>query len=266
MLEVRMLGAFAISSGGRMRHGSLGSKGRRLVAYLLTYPNRSHRRDHLAELFWENEDANCGRNALNTALWRLRNILSDCPCKSNVRPVSVADDIVLELEDPAIVDVHRFQRVAKTFLEAAERTACSGGMIDAFELYQGRYLDGEDDLWVIEERERLLCLYIRVLTKLMHQFANASRYEDALECGRLILREDPLRELVQRNVMLLYVLNGQQAEAIQQFNRCRKTLWNECHVRPMPQTEELADLVRSGSIFNDLPQLTQTSFGLREAV
>jgi DNA-binding SARP family transcriptional activator len=261
MLEVRMLGAFAISLDGQMRHGSLGSKGRRLAAYLLTYPNRSHRREYLTDLFWDDEDANCGRNALNTALWRLRKILDGCASKSNIRPVSIADEIVLELDDLAVVDVHRFQHIAKMFLEVDERTSCSCEMTDTFASYQGRFLDGEDDLWVIEERERLHCLYIRVLTNLMHRFAASRRYEDALECGRLILREDPLRELVQRNVMLLYVLNGQQAEAIQQFERCRTLLWNECNVRPMPQTESLADLVRTGSVFDELPALTETFFG-----
>ena len=73
----------------------------------------------------------------------------------------------------------------------------------------------------------------------MRLFARTACYEDTLACGRDILAIDPLRESVQRMAKLLYVLNGQRAEAIHQFNRCRHLSRSECDVEPMPQTENL---------------------------
>ena len=54
----------------------LGSCGQMLAAYLLEFPGRIHRRERLAELFWRDLDADRSRAALNTALWRVRKLLT----------------------------------------------------------------------------------------------------------------------------------------------------------------------------------------------
>lgn len=259
-LEVRMLGAFAIDCNGQMIHGSLGSKGRLLAAYLLAYPNRMHRREFLTDLFWENDESAGGRNALNTALWRFRKTLSATLASPQIRQLSVADEVMLEIKDASIVDIHKFQSLAKSLLDEKCQSPCSRDLLAELSDYQGLFLDGEEASWILEERERLHCLYVRVLVKLMRRFASARRYEDALECGRLVLREDPLRELVQRSVILLYLLNGQQAEAIGQFDRFHHLLRTECDVKPMPETVALNELIRSGAVFQKIPELTEEYF------
>lgn len=125
----------------------------------------------------------------------------------------------------------------------------------AVELYTGPFLDGGEDHWILEQRERLHCLYVRALTAMMHGLSEQDRYEDALACGRRILVADPMRETIQRSMMLLYVLNGQRREAIRQFERCVQVLRDDCDVEPMPETQELNSLIRSGEIFGRLSQI-----------
>ena len=96
---------------------------------------------------------------------------------------------------------------------------------------------------------------------------------DALPRAYLVDRFDvmPLAEAVdalvagsydvQRGVMLLYVLNGQRAEAVRQFDRCRELLLRDCDVEPMPQTERLAALIRSGEVFDRIDTLSDSILG-----
>lgn len=104
-------------------------------------------------------------------------------------------------------------------------------------------------------------MYVRCLDDLMRLLARSGHHEDAIEHGRRILAIDPLRESVQRAVMLLYVLNGQGAEAIRQFARRRELLESDCGVDPMPETERLAALIRSGDVFDRIDALVAGMLG-----
>jgi DNA-binding SARP family transcriptional activator len=95
-------------------------------------------------------------------------------------------------------------------------------------------------------------VYVRGLILLMAEAATVGDYEAALDAARAVLAVDPLRETVQRHTMRLLVLNGQRAEAIRQYNRCRALLSEECDVAPMPQTQAVYQSIVSGEIFNSL--------------
>ena len=256
-----MLGGLCVSVDRQLMHGDLGTSGRRLAAYLFAFPNQYHRRERLCDLIWDSIDAERGRHALNTALWRLRQMLKVSAPDSTMNVISTAGEIALEARDPLLIDVHRFESAVKRCLPAIVSAPELGALQNAISGYHGPFMDGESDDWVLIERERLHCLYIRSLIELMHQYASTGSFEDALDCGRVVLSNDALRETVQRAVMLLYVLNGQRAEAIHQFDRCRTLLRDECDVEPMPQTVRLASLIQSGDVFNELETLSKSFFG-----
>jgi DNA-binding SARP family transcriptional activator len=105
------------------------------------------------------------------------------------------------------------------------------------------FLDGLASEWVLIERERLFNLQIRGLSLLMHDLAESGRIEEALDYGRRILRMDPMRECVQRQVMWLHVLNGHQGNAIRQYLECARILKKELGVTPMPETRALYEFI-----------------------
>ena len=86
--------------------------------------------------------------------------------------------------------------------------------------------------------------------------ARPANLERGLECGRRILAVDPLRESVQREVMLLLALNGQRVEAIRMYKRLVALLKSELDIAPMPETERLHDDILSGKIFEKTRDLT----------
>jgi DNA-binding SARP family transcriptional activator len=260
MLQVYTFGGFSLTAGGRLVHGEFGAGGRRLSAYLFTFPNAIHRRAKLVDLFWPEQDPDQARAALSTALWRLRRLLATEKRKADPKIVATSHDLMLEIRDDNIVDAHQFDSIIADAFRSGDLTQNLASLDRAIDLYKGPFLDGEEDHWILEQRERLHCLYVRALTAIMHRLSEQDRYEDALACGRRILAADPMREAVQRCVMLLYLLNGQRREAIRQFERCMTVLRDDCDVEPMPETKELDAMIRSGDVFGRLPQLRKALF------
>jgi DNA-binding SARP family transcriptional activator len=99
----------------------------------------------------------------------------------------------------------------------------------------------------------------------MRAAAIQRRYESALEFGRRILAMDVLRESVQRDVMLLLVLNGQRAEAIRNYQRFIVVLRSELDIEPMPETTRLHNEIVSGDIFERMHEYAAAQFGLHAA-
>jgi len=92
----------------------------------------------------------------------------------------------------------------------------------AVEAYGGPFLDGDD--WVLQKRERLHSIFVRSCFELMHSATRCGKHERALDYGRRIIDTDPLRESVQRDVMLLLVISGQQVKALVAYQKLRSVL------------------------------------------
>ena len=118
-----------------------------LLARLALFPQRTHPREELADLFWPEADLEAGRNNLKQSLAVLRRLLE--PPGTAAGSVLIADRQNVRLNPLAFsTDVGEF--------EAALRT----GQRDlAATLYRGELLPGFYDDWVIEERERLAALW-----------------------------------------------------------------------------------------------------------
>ena len=255
-VQIQLLGAFAVWNAQGALCADLGTDGRRLAAYLFSFPNRVHRRDKLIDLFWPDFAAGQGRALFSTALWKVRRMLG-----AMARGAAITGshrEVSLQLDDTSLVDAHHFRSATLAAFASQSGTVDFGALDRAVSLYAGPFLEEYDEDWVLDERERLQSLYLRALAHLMNSLAEQRRYDDSLLCGRRILASDPMRESIQRAVMLLYVLNGQRGEALRQFDRCQRVLQVECDVDPMPETRTLMTIIRSGEVFQQLPHLIET--------
>jgi hypothetical protein len=64
----------------------------------------------------------------------------------------------------------------------------------------------------------------------------AHDYPEAIRHAQAILDRDTLREDVHRELMRLFMLNGQRAMALHQFEVCRAALHKELVIEPMRET------------------------------
>jgi len=259
MLSVRMLGVFSISVDGERLTEDVGPSGRQLCGFLFEYMGRVHRRERLADQFWGHLDPERARAALNTALWRLRKLLSRDPKSQggqNLR--SQGSEIVLEPACWLDVDTHCFDAAMKELFDprsSAPMSARLPVLEAAVQSYAGPFLDGEDADWVLEERERLHSLYVRAASELVSIYGLSDRHEEAIATARRIIVADPFRESTFRKLAILLVLNGQRGDALRQYERWRSMFRRELGIEPMPQTLRLADEIRSGRIFEHLDAL-----------
>ena len=245
MPRIGLFGGVTIRIRENIVTGNLGRKAAEFIAYLTLYKGVLHRREKLAELIWPDKTEQRSRSSLNTAIWRINGLLESAGLKRHILLDSATHpSIKLELSTDVHVDCHSLQdNVRQSEFAVRDRGELSDDECRALradlDQYTGMFLEGHDSEWVLRERERLHCLYIRGQTLLMHDLTRQGRYEEALECGRAILASDEMREVVQREVMWLYMMNGQRYEAVLQYRKFRARVKEELGIEPMSETTAL---------------------------
>jgi len=127
VLSVNLLGASRVS-GNNERAGhqeqiwsELSCAGRCLAGFLLTFPDRPHRRERLIDLFWPELEAERGRRALKSAIWRLRRMLAGSPDYREGQVLrTVGSDTVLERTSWLDVDTWALLRAASAALKGTQ--------------------------------------------------------------------------------------------------------------------------------------------------
>lgn len=219
-----------------------------LFAYIILsqYKNQFRnglRRELLANLFWEDQPERNARRCLSTALWRLKREFQLNHITSDQEFITATPDKVsLNFEFDHWLDIDQFEQFAVDGLSKSLETMTVDQVVsleNAVQLYTGDLLEDCYGDWAIQERERLHLLYLRCLARLMRYYRRHGRYEDCVTCGKQILQTDPLREQIHRELILLYMENGQRGLAIHQYETCRQTLKRELGIEPMTETSLL---------------------------
>jgi len=222
-----------------------------LFAFLVLHRGRAYPREVLAGLLWGDRTEDAARKALRTALWRVRSVLEPDGVPRGTFLLVEGPTVRFPAEAPAWVDVQEFQ-LRTAFLRGATGELGDEevqGLQEALALYRGDLLDGIYDDWCLMERERLRLSLLRAREELMLQYERDGEWEAAVGEGREILRTDPLREHIHRDLMRCLVGLGDRPSALRQYQSCRTLLGQELEVEPMPETEALYREILSGGEF-----------------
>jgi DNA-binding SARP family transcriptional activator len=253
-LRMQLFGCVRVSVAGRV-DARLTPALQTLLAYLLVERNRAHPREALAGLFWGDHPEERARACLNTALWRLRAILEppSVPRGSYLR-TTASGEIGFNTESDYWLDVAVFERqvirvIGRSVHQLHSQEAHRLEVV--LRLHTAEFLEGCYEDWAVRERARLEGLYVSALEHLMRYRHACGDLCSAIELGRRILREDPLREDIHRELMELYAEDGRAAEAVKQYDACRSMLGDELGISPGADTRTLyARLIRENG---DLP-------------
>jgi two-component SAPR family response regulator len=177
-------------------------------------------------------------------------------------------DISFNRESNYWLDVTAFEEAADRAL-VQPITTLDGAAVqelkEALRLYSGELLEGFYDDWALQERERLRLLYLDCLAYLMRYYKYHEAYEESLAYGQQILRQDPLREEIHREVMRLYIASGQRAMAARQYETCCQILAAELGIPPMAETQMLHTQIIQAGDSSQLPPLAASEwFGLQQ--
>jgi predicted ATPase/DNA-binding SARP family transcriptional activator/DNA-binding transcriptional ArsR family regulator len=250
VLRICLFGGLTLAWGAIPVPTISGATPRSLLAFLVTYRDHPHTRDLLAGTFWPDEPDAIARRRLSQALWQIRRALQATE-QGEAHPVLLVEGDTVQF-NPALphwLDVEQF---------AVHHSQCAGGGHDAvehcescIECYQGDFLAGYYDDWILVERERLREMYLETLERLVQAHKGQNEYERALVYARRLTNEAPWREKAHREVMRLCHLLGQDADALKQYELCREALAEELGVEPSPETAALVTEIATRS---GLPQ------------
>ena len=113
----------------------------------------------------------------------------------------------------------------------------------AGDLYGGDLLAGVFDDWALTERERLRARYLDTQVMLMRAYRAHGDVQGSLDAGRRALAVDSLDEDVHREIMGIHRDAGQSAQAVRQYDICRRLLERELGIAPDARTQNLRSRV-----------------------
>jgi DNA-binding SARP family transcriptional activator len=237
--RIEMLGGLRAARGDRVLTRFRTQKTGALLAHLAYYPQRSHLRDALIELFWPDSDLSAGRNNLSRELSWLRQRLEPPDISSGT--VIAADRAAIRLNPDAMTtDVAAFEAALQSAERAASPTERAPHLAEAIETYGGELLPGYYDDWILQEREWLAGRYFQALGQLLAHLEQTGEISQALEYARQGVRVDLLREESHRDLIRLLATAGQPDAALRQYRELERLLKQELDAEPAPTTQALA--------------------------
>lgn len=193
--------------------------------------------DKLIDVLWPEPSEGDGQKALDITVHRLRKLLgSDDAVQVADRRVALNQKIVWadawaveHALAPLIAPVNAMEPEIRLLEAAAPRVLA---------LYRGHFLAGDaEEAWHIPIRNRLAGRFQRFAVRLGEHWESRRQWNRAFELYARAVELDPLAESFYRRQMLCLQAQGQRAEAIEVFRRCRHVLSVTLGVAPTAETE-----------------------------
>lgn len=239
-LSICLFGSHLFRCGGHPCHMGIRGTTLDLLWYLVVHAGREVRRERIADQFWRQSSASRQRSALNSAVWRISKKLPDYP---GISLLVTGSTICLEIDDLICMDTRVLTDLVHEGSDGMNHDLAEKLSL-ALDVSEAPFLNGAVPDWALSEQERVFNIRLRGLTLLMHWYGDCRRYEDALEVGRRLLAADPFRETAQIDMMWLYILNGQRAQALKHYQAYAELLDSELAIEPMTETRALYDHIR----------------------
>ena len=206
--------------------------------------------DQLIEILWPDHSPDATRRRLHVRISQLRNALGEK--KSLVQTVD--GGYIFSLDENCWLDVDEFQTAVvegSRYQEAGQQSEAVDAYEQARQLYRGDFL--AEDLytdWTFVDREFFCERFITLLIELSECYAQQGRYRLAIARCQDALAHDPIRESMYVRLMLYHYYAGERSQSLQVYERCCRVLANEFSIAPLPSTVELAEQIRSGTLWS----------------
>ncbi|MGI5486838.1 AfsR/SARP family transcriptional regulator [Microtetraspora malaysiensis] len=226
-LRITLLGGFRLLAGGDQVAVSGGAE--RLLSFIALC-GQSVPRGLMAGRLWPDASERRAHASLRSALARLDGV------GRRILDIGATD---VRLSPAARVDVDEARALARRILDRTAPTAERDLSADAVETLSADLLPGWYDDWVILEAEEWHRLRVHALEALVDDFISAGRFADAVSAACLAVRAEPLRESAHAALIRAHLAEGNQAEALRDYERCAGLLQAELRIPPSPRLREL---------------------------
>jgi ATP/maltotriose-dependent transcriptional regulator MalT/DNA-binding SARP family transcriptional activator len=239
--RVRTLGGFEITGdgGGSLLPGRGQGRPLEILKVAIAMGGRKANVDRITDALWPNIDRDYAHRSFNTALHRLRKLLGEDGAITLVNNELTLSENLFWIDTWALelaLDALR-QELRGLDPDATSITELSDRVL---ELYHGNFMPGdEDNAWSISPRDQWRSKFVRFIHEVGHWHEERGELDKALELYHLGLEADELAEGIYRRLMLCLKQSGRQAEAIDTYNRCCRTLESQLSAAPSQETQDV---------------------------
>ncbi len=231
VLRIYLLGQPRFDFNGQPLKFSVLPKTLPLCAYLLLHRAQPVARDTVAFTLWPDRPETGARANLRRHLHDLRRALPAGQAPGWI--LSDADTVQWNPAAAAWLDVAEFERAS----------AAPAGLAEAAALYSGDLYETLYDDWIFPERERLRNQYLSALSQLVAEHRAQRDFSPAIAYAQRLLRHDPLRGDMVRQLIALRYEAGDSAGALQDYKDFVRLLRTELGVEPTPELVMLRDAI-----------------------
>ena len=240
-VKIYTLGRFEVRASGDAPRveGKAQHKPMELAKVLIALGGRDVPADKLIDILWPDPSEGDGRKSFDITVHRLRKLLgSDEAVRVSDRHVTLNPQIVW-------VDVWALERTLAPLIAAVNAAEPEVELLEeaaprVLNLYRGHFLAGDiEEAWQIPIKNRLSGRFQRFALRLGEYWESRQQWRRAFELYQRAIELDFLAETFYRRQMICLKAQGQRAEAIEVFRRCRRALSLTLGVAPTGETEAL---------------------------
>jgi SARP family transcriptional regulator, regulator of embCAB operon len=230
---VVLLGGFGLFWGRAVL--SVPRASQRLVAFLALHDGMV-RRAAVAGTLWPAASERHASANLRQALARLQ---------SSARKALAASKLELGLAEGVRVDIRHARTLARGLLDPAVTPEQSELGTAAVGVLSAELLPGWYDDWVLLEAEDWRQLRLHALEALAGRLAAAGRCGEAAGAACAAVRADPLRESARATLIQVHLAEGNQSEAVREFERYQALLRVDLGLEPTLRLRRLIEGLQS---------------------
>ncbi|MFZ3078578.1 MAG: AAA family ATPase [Bellilinea sp.] len=238
-------------------------------------------RAHLASLLWPESSPERSYASLRNTLSRLQTALRQASGQAQVTYLSITNTTLgLNPDGNIDLDLNVIERAYALANTDPMKQPLSGGaatialLQSAVASQRGEFLAGFSlgdapgfDDWVSMQRESWHRRLILILDRLSENQFTRGEFSDASETVSRWIALDTLNEAAYRRKMRVHFAAGERGKALETYDACRAMLATELGIEPEPDTDALADRIRTqiSPVHSrklqtaDLPQRADTS-------
>lgn len=226
--ELALLGGFVLSVGGDALLGiSAGSQ--RLLAFL-AIRDQVATRNLVAGTLWPESTEEHASASLRSAVSRLGGT-----ARQAVK-VTAGD---LGLAEGVAVDVHLSQALARRLIDRDGRRSDADIAGTAVASLSADLLPGWYDDWAVIAAEDWRQLRLHALEAVAARLTDADRLAEAAAAALAAVRAEPLRESARAALIRVHMAEGNQSEALGEFERYRVLLRAELDIEPTTRLSQV---------------------------
>ena len=227
-LRISVLGSFGLVDVRRVAIPV--ATGTKRLLSLLAIRGRVVQRGAVAGALWPDVSEGHAHASLRSALLRI---------PPAARAVVAVTDAELSLADDVAVDVRDAQSLALRLLDSAPATGDADLGPASILLLSSDLLPGWRDEWVTSEAEEWRQLRLHALEAFADRLVALARFGAATVAAMAAVRAEPLRESAHAALIRVHIAEGNQSEALRQYERYRTSLRHELGIEPTARLRSL---------------------------